>query len=242
MNSGLYSFTSSEELSIAATDYVFSLANQSISERGVFRIALAGGSTPRRLYEMLSSNSGRTNWSKWAVYFSDERIVPLTDGSSNFAMTKAALLSKVPISGDNTYVPNVALKDPQLIAEAYEKTIRDSTNEKLPAFDLILLGLGSDGHTASLFPGKTAADEKDRLVVASPPGVLPPPVDRVTFTPPLINAAKNVLFLVTGTDKAKAFKAAYEGTSLGDVKTVPASLVRPANGTLRWFVTREIME
>lgn len=242
MNCSLSSFVSSEELSIAAADYVINLANQGIDERGVFRVALAGGSTPRRLYEILSTDSKeRTDWSKWAVYFSDERIVPLTDNNSNYAMAKAALLSKVTINSDNVYVPDIALKDPKLIAEDYEKTIQRSTSEKLPAFDLILLGLGSDGHTASLFPGKPALDEKDRLVVASPPGVLPPPVDRITFTIPLINAAKNVLFLVAGKDKTEAFKAAYEHMPLGDEKTVPAALIQPTNGVLRWFVTQELI-
>lgn len=242
MNRRLSRFTSPEELSIAAADYVINLANQSIDEGRVFRVALAGGSTPRRLYEILSSaGKEQTDWSKWAIYFSDERIVPFTDNSSNYAMAEEALLSKVAIKSDNIYVPDTVLKDPQQVAEDYEKIIQHSTSEKLPAFDLILLGLGSDGHTASLFPGKPAVDEKDRLVAASSPGVLPPPVDRITFTLPLINAAKNVLLLVAGKDKTEAFKAAYEHTPLGDEKTVPAALVQPANGVLRWFVTREII-
>lgn len=242
MKSQLSVFASPEELGFAAADYVMGLANQSINERGVFRVALAGGSTPRRLYEILGGNAkDRTDWSSWAVYFSDERVVSLADNDSNYAMAKEALLSKVPIGDDTIYIPNVALKNPQLVAEDYEKTIRRSTSEKLPIFDLILLGLGSDGHTASLFPGKSAADEKDRLVAASSPGVLPPPVSRITFTLPLINAAKNVLFLVAGTDKAEAFRAAYKRVPLGDVKAVPASLVRPTSGVLHWFVTQEVI-
>lgn len=244
MTKQLFNFPSLETLSIAAADRLVSLANESIKARGVFRIALAGGSTPRHLYEIISSGTYRTqtDWSAWAVYFGDERIVPLTDNRSNYAMAEESLLTHVPISKGNIHPAPVSLGGGRSVAEEYECIIRDTTRSQsqVPQFDLILLGLGSDGHTASLFPGKPALQETQRLVVESTPGALPPPVDRVTFTLPLLNAARQIFFLATGRDKADAFRAAYEGVPLGDVEQVPAHLVHPDDGDVAWFVTKEL--
>jgi 6-phosphogluconolactonase len=241
----LSSYPSLKELSEAACNLLIELANKAIEDRGVFRIALAGGSTPQGVYKAMCSKKyiDKTDWSRWVVYMGDERIVPLTDERSNYAMANASLLAHVPIKKSNIYAPPVDLVDSSVIAAKYEATIRNSFNDSsnmTPKLDLILLGLGSDGHTASLFPGKAALRVQDRLVVGSKPGVLPPYVDRVTLTIPFINAARGVLFLASGEDKVNAFQAAYKNTPLGSMRRVPASLVRPKNGELRWFVTKEL--
>jgi len=245
MNKYLHAYASLEELSLAAGEQVIQYANEAIISRGIFRIALAGGSTPRGLYEVLSSKkySDQTDWASWVVYFGDERFVPLTDERSNYAMAKEALLDKVSLKKGNVYMPSVHLAGPAEVAMEYEAQIRRSfvgEGSSMPRLDLILLGLGSDGHTASLFPGKAATEAVNRLVVESTPGVLPPPVDRVTFTLPFINAARHVIFLASGKDKQEAFHATYHGTALGSVQQVPAYLVRPSRGTLDWFVTKEL--
>jgi 6-phosphogluconolactonase len=241
MKAGLLPFASLEELSLAAADRVIEYANQAIKERGVFNVALAGGSTPRGLYDVLSSSGyqPKTDWSCWRIYFGDERLVPLTDSQSNYAMAKKHLLDNVPISGEHIYVPSVHLLDARNVAVEYERTIKGNFGNasSIPRLDLILLGLGSDGHTASLFPEKPALEVMDQLVTFSAPGILPPPVDRITFTVSFINAARHILFLASGEDKSEAFKAAYYGTALGHIKQVPASMVNPKDGDVHWFVT-----
>jgi 6-phosphogluconolactonase len=240
----LHIYKSLDKLSVAAAGNIVNYANQAIVSRGVFRIALVGGSTPRDLYRVLSSKKyiNKTDWSKWVVYFSDERIVPLDDERSNYAMIKETLLNGQ-IKEENVYAVPVHIGEPARVAAQYEARIRNSfkeTSESPPRFDVVLLGLGSDGHTASLFPGKVTLKEGKRIVVESTPGVLPPSVDRVTFTLPLINAARQVMFLASGRDKSKSFQAAYYGVKLGD-SIAPAHLVQPTNGGIGWFVTEELM-
>lgn len=232
-------FADLDELSEAAASFVSDRSDAAISERGHFTIALAGGSTPRRLYEILASPAWakRISWGRWQVFFSDERLVELSDERSNFRMANETLLNQVPLPSKNVHSVPVDVTDSRKVAEQYEASIRRTFEQPdtVPRFDLILLGLGSDGHTASLFPGKPALTESQRLVVDSEPGVLPPPVPRITFTFSLINAAHSVLFLVAGEDKRKAFRAAILG-STGNADTVPAARVRPTDGTLDWYI------
>lgn len=221
------------------------LANASIKSRGVFRVALAGGSTPQHLYTLLGSDeyARQTDWTKWLVYLGDERLVPPTDNRSNYTIARP-FLTNAPISQDTIYLPTIHLDDASATAAEYERMIRESFSDKaseIPSLDLILLGLGSDGHTASLFPDKPALDVQDRLIVESTPGILPPAVDRITFTLPFINAAKHVIFLVSGSDKIEAFIAAYSGTPLGSVQQVPAYLVQPINGDVHWYITDNLV-
>jgi 6-phosphogluconolactonase len=217
------------ELSRAAADYIADLSGRAISSRGVFTIALTGGSTPKKLYELLAGENG-IDWSKWQVFFSDERFVPFSDERSNYNLAYTSLLSEVPISPDNVHAVDTQAGSPEAAAEAYESTVKSVLGGQ--NFDLILLGMGSDGHTASLFPGKPALDETQKLVTASAPGILPPPVDRVTFTYPLINAANQVAFLAAGADKAEMIKQALDG---GDI---PAAKVNPTSGELVWFIDK----
>ena len=242
----LQKFDEIGSLSLAAAKLVAERAAEASASRGRFNIALAGGSTPKRLYEILAGDTYRQSidWSSWHVYFGDERIVPLDDECSNYAMARKALLERVPIRSDQIYVPSVDAGSPAQVATAYEKVIRSSadTADETPRMDVVLLGLGSDGHTASLFPGKDALDDREHLITSSTPGVLPPPVDRITFTFPLINAARLVLFLAGGKDKAAAFRAAYHGESLGEVTQVPANRVAPQDGEVFWLVTNDMAE
>jgi 6-phosphogluconolactonase len=170
-------------------------------------------------------------------FWSDERHVPPDDPESNYRMAKESLLSKVPIPAANVF--RVAGENPDAVSAAaeYEQTLRKffaSGPREVPRFDLILLGLGPDGHTASLFPETTALAEKSRLVVANRVEKLK--TTRITFTLPLLNAARSIAFLVSGTDKAGILKEILEGNAPGE--KYPSKLVRPNDGDVIWFVDR----
>jgi 6-phosphogluconolactonase len=245
VNKSLYVYDSVDNLSSSAAAHIIQYANEVINSKGVFRIALAGGSTPKRLYTILSTEKYKTmtDWSAWIIYFSDERMVPLDDDLSNYAMAKVALLDRVTLKKGNVHIPAVRLNDAPRVALEYEEQIHRSfgkDNTSFPCMDLVLLGLGTDGHTASLFPDKPALLESRRLVVDSSPGVLPPLVNRITFTLPFINASHRVMFLVTGQDKTQAFDAAYHGSLQYFDDIIPAHKIQPKNGILEWYVTNEV--
>ena len=182
-------------------------------------IAFAGGSTPQRAYEMAARAGG--DWSEATAWFSDERCVPPDHPDSNFAMADAALFSR--LSEPPKVMRIEGELGPEVAAGAYEALVREHLGNE-PRFDLLLLGLGPDAHTASLFPGKPAVRETQRFVAPVPEAGMPPQVPRVTFTLPLINRAREVVFLVSGADKAKAVARAF-----GDERdpTAPAALVDP---------------
>jgi len=194
-----------------------------------FRLALAGGSTPRQLYELLTSSAFRDKipWSRLHFFWGDERMVPHDHPQSNYRMAQEALLKHVPVPRANIHpIPTQA--SPEEAAQAYENDLRQHFGRGLPGFDLILLGLGGDGHTASLFPGAVALQEKQRLAVAHRTGLKG--FDRVTLTLPVLNQAQRVFFLVVGEDKASALQAALAGGQL------PAQQVAPRKGELIWLV------
>jgi 6-phosphogluconolactonase len=237
-------FDTLDELSTAAAEEILRIAKSSTDERGSFRVALAGGSTARHLYQTLADTQYHswTNWAAWSVYWCDERLVPVSHPDSNYGMARKLLLAHVPIDEANIYPVPVSLGDGWLIADEYEHTLRETTGTPtngVPTLDLVLLGLGRDGHTASLFPGNPAVNETECLVVETAPGVLPPLVERITATLPLLNAARNIAILADGDDKAEAFRSAYHGVPLGEVAQVPAYLVRPDDGNVHWFITRD---
>lgn len=230
-----------DEIARRAADRFVSAAEAAAVERGRFAVALSGGSTPEKLHRMLASPeyTGKVAWEQVFVFFGDERIVPHDDPDSNYGMAKRTLLDHLPALPPGNVVPvSTDLAAAEDCASSYETALRDAFHEHngVPAFDLVLLGLGDDGHTASLFPGRPALSVTDRLVVASPPGVLPPPVDRVTLTFPVLNAARAVLFLVAGEKKAPALREVLSGRA--SVETHPAAGVRPASGTLTFLVDR----
>lgn len=230
--------TTPQELFAAAAEEVVRLANQAVAERGRFTIALSGGSTPKSLYNLLATNA-RTSlpWEHMYFFWSDERHVPPTDHDSNYRMADEAMLSKVPVPAGNVFRVPAENPDAALAAEEYESTLRKFFQLKpgqLAQFDLILLGLGPDGHTASLFPGTAGLQEKSRLVIAN--WVEKLKTHRLTFTLPLLNAARFVAFLVSGTDKAQVLRVVLEEKVPGE--QYPAKLVQPGEGKLIWFLDR----
>jgi 6-phosphogluconolactonase len=227
-----------QDLFQAAADEVIRDGKEAIAQRGKFTIALSGGSTPRSLYTLIAANANDSlPWDKVFFFWSDERHVPPTSTESNYRMADESLLSKVPIPATN--ILRVPAENPDAVAaaEAYDKTVRDffhvSAGE-IPRFDLVLLGVGPDGHTASLFPETTALQEKSRLVVAN--NVEKLKTERITFTLPLINAARAVAFLVSGGDKASVLHEVLEGK--GAAEKFPSKLIQPKDGKLIWFVDR----
>ena len=230
--------TTPQELFEAGAELVAHSAKEAVDERGRFTIALSGGSTPRSLYNLLATNA-RTSlpWDKMFFFFGDERHVPPTDNESNFKMADEAMLSKLPIPKQNIFRVPAENPDAAAAAAAYEQTIREFFALQpglFPVFDLILLGLGPDGHTASLFPGTEALLEKTRLVVSN--WVEKFSTDRITLTLPVLNAARTVAFLVSGTDKAPALQAVLQSDA--PAEQYPAKLIHPANGKLIWLVDR----
>ena len=217
-----------------SADFIAELAARAIRERGRFTIALSGGSTPRPIYDRLAAavTAERIDWSKVQIFFGDERCVPPDDSRSNYRMAREVLLDRVPLLADNIHRIRGEI-DPAQAALIYEQELhslfRTST---FPAFDLICLGMGDNGHTASLFPGTAALREKERWVVPQYVEVMT--TWRVTFTAPLINAARDIAFLVEGAGKAEMLWRVLEGPYQPDV--LPAQLIQPVRGQLHWLV------
>ena len=230
--------TTPQELFAAAADEVIRTANEAVTERGRFTIALSGGSTPKSLFHLLATNARTTlPWDRMFFFWGDERHVPPTDPDSNYRMADEAMLSKVPVAAGNVFRMAAENPDAADVALAYEKTLRkffQLAPAEVPRFDLILLGMGPDGHTASLFPGTAALQEKSRLVVANWVNKLK--TNRLSFTLPVLNAARCVTFLVSGTDKAGVLKTVLEEDVPGE--QYPAKLVQPKDGKLIWLVDR----
>ena len=213
-------------------------ANDAVAERGRFTIALSGGSTPKNLFNLLATNARTVlPWDRMFFFFGDERHVPPTDPESNYHMADESLLSKVPVPPGNVFRIAAENPDAAAAAAAYEKTLEKFfalQPGQFPVFDLILLGMGPDGHTASLFPGTAGLQEKSRLVIAN--WVEKFKTSRITLTLPVLNAARCVTFLVSGTDKAPALHAVLDSDAPGE--QYPSKLVRPTDGKLIWLVDR----
>jgi 6-phosphogluconolactonase len=211
-------------LAAAAAEWV---AGQCRGQR-VFRIAASGGKTPQFLYEALASSTFRSTieWQRWHVFFGDERAVPPDDERSNYRLLADTLLTKVRVPAQQVHRMEADRADLDGAAAAYSSLLESECGMP-PRLDLVLLGLGSDGHTASLFPDTPVLDVTDAWAAR---GHAPePPTDRLTLTLPAINTAKRVAFLVTGASKGDALRRVIDGT-------VPAARVRPAGGELWWFL------
>ena len=226
-----------DELSRKAAAQFVSLADAAISARGHFNVALSGGSTPRALYSLLASGefSAQLAWRQIHLYFGDERCVAPDHAESNYRMAKEALLAQIPIPRANVH-RMAGEKMPALAAAEYEAQLRQhfhSTEDAVPRFDLILLGLGEDGHTASLFPGSSALNENRRLVATTYVEKLN--AHRLTLTFPVINNAAQISFLVAGASKAVIVKELLTT----ETHDYPAARIAPENGQLTWFVTQD---
>lgn len=210
------------------------LTDLATAKDGDFTLCLSGGSTPKRLYERLAQTPYRQQfpWDRTHVWFGDERFVPPDDKESNYRMASVALLSQVPIPPDHVHRMDTTLPDPEDTAVAYDKALRSfygssSLDPQRPLFDVNLLGLGPDGHTASLIPGEPVLDERGKWVQAVAHGR---PEPRVTLTYPVLESSRILAFLVTGAEKSAILREVRSGTS-----TVPAARLR-TDGDVVWFV------
>jgi 6-phosphogluconolactonase len=228
-------FETTEALNKTAAEFIIELSKKSIAERGRFIISLSGGETPKKVYSLLSEPpfKDQIQWKKTFIFWGDERCVPFTDERNNGHQAKSILLDKVDIPLSNIHFIPVNLTPSQAAFE-YEKKIKNFFGEEPPRFDLVLLGLGENGHTASLFPGTKVIGEQSegiREVYVEEEKMF-----RVTMTAPLINEAYNILFLVTGENKADILKKILTTTYTPDI--YPAQLIKPVNGDLFWFADR----
>lgn len=223
-----------------AAEQCAKIAEEAVVRSGRFTVVLSGGSSPKLLYSVLAAEPYRTRlpWRRTTVFWGDERPVPPTHPDSNVGMARATLLDRVPIPPDRVHSMKAEREDLDAAAHEYQAeiagTFEVSPSGAPPAFDLILLGLGADGHTASLFPHTEAVRETMRWVLRNHVPKLR--TDRLTLTAPILNRGAIVLFLVTGADKAAALQGVLEGPA--DPERLPAQLIRPVAGRLVWLVDR----
>jgi len=224
-----------ETLSHEAARYVVRIATEAIATNRRFTIALSGGSTPKKLYGLLAEEPYRSqiNWAMVDIFWSDERCVPPESPDSNYLMAQQVLLSKIPIPANQIHRMPADQADADAASYAYTLEMQQTFGtDGVPSFDLLQLGMGPEGHTASLFPHQPSLHEQQRLVM--PVTVPKPPPPRLTFTPRLLNAATHVLFLATGAEKQDAVKAVLEGDFQPD--EYPAQIVQPTKGEVMWML------
>lgn len=222
-----------EELAEKAAARILEAAREAIGDHGNFTIALAGGSTPRPLYTLLAKSDA--DWKKWIFFFGDERDVPADDEQSNLRMAKETLFHAIPPEHRSVVAWPTGSGERASVAEAYAERLRrhfGSDSLVVPRFDLILLGMGSDGHTASLFPGTAALNETERLAVSNFVPKLN--VWRYTLTFPVINNASRIILLVSGSDKAATLRNVIRGERR--IEELPAQGIAPHHGELLWIV------
>lgn len=225
--------TTDEVLHNLAT-YFVTAAQQSIEEHGAFSVSLSGGSSPKKLYGLLAAAPyhEQVQWDKVYFFFGDERYVPETNPASNYQMVKKVLLEPLNIDAAQVFPVNTTLP-PKDAASQYMNDIKGYFKDAEPSFDLVLLGLGDNSHTASLFPYTPVLHEQEATIQAV--FLTDQQVYRITFTAPLINLAKRVAFLVYGESKAAAVFNILEGSH--EIETYPAQLIQP-NGELQWFLDK----
>lgn len=213
-----------------ATTYILQNGRRALRERGRFRLALCGGNTPRPVYEALAANPDKLDWSKVWITFGDERCVPPDDDQSNYRMAREAMLDALPIPEEQV-LRMAGEKPPAEAAAEYEQQLRDLASQAGQTWyehDLLLLGMGDDGHTASLFPGSTALGEQNRWVVEN--YVAKMESTRLTMTYPLINRGRQICFMVNGADKRRRFEQVISGD-----RQYPSARVAPLSGRVAWL-------
>lgn len=240
-------FETAPELYHVAAAYWRRLAQKAVEARGRFLLVLAGGSTPKPLYRLMAQPPYREDvpWSETYVFWGDERMVAPADPQSNYGQAREQLLANVPVPSEQIY-PIPGELAPEEAAAAYDRALAQlaadpsvtpaEAGQRWPRFDLVLLGLGRDGHTASLFPGSVANEREGPPARAVNVAYGERPADRVTLTPPVFNSARQILFLVTGEEKAAALAGVLEGEE--DPVRWPAQRIRPEEGRLTWLVDR----
>jgi 6-phosphogluconolactonase len=229
-------FPSAEAVAQGAAELFAHTCDTAVRERGRFYVALSGGSTPKRTFELLSSEPlrSRINWDHVHLFWGDERYVPHDDPNSNYRMTSEALLRHIPVPPANIHGVPTELSPPETAAAAYEADVRQTlgtSDSSIPRFDLVYLGVGTNGHTASLFPHSPVLKETSRLVVAD--FVAEVNSWRISMTAPLLNRGRTVAFLVAGREKASVLKQVMFGPR--NVENLPAQLISP-EGELLWLL------
>jgi 6-phosphogluconolactonase len=225
------------DLARTAAELFSVTADECVARKGQFFVAISGGTTPRLFHRMLVQEPyfSEIPWDRMHIFWVDERCVPENDAASNYGASKKDFLNRAPISKTQVY-PMPGRLSPEDGARKYQKTLMDFFHLKygqFPTFDLILLGTGKDGHTASLFPGQKTLDNKERLVISVKGG--DPDVSRLTMTFPVLNHAKRIIFMVSGKNKAGIVKTILEFPKA----KLPAQRIRPLNGTLTWLLDSE---
>jgi 6-phosphogluconolactonase len=225
-------FDTADDVLKALAEYFVIIANESIAKQGKFSVALSGGSSPKKLYELLASSfKDQLDWGKVYFFFGDERNVPQTDKDSNYLMVKTALFDPLQISPANIFSIDTSL-GPKAAAEKYEEEVEQFFDEGELSFDLVLLGLGDNSHTASLFPHTPILH--DRTPGVKEVFIEDQQVYRITLNAPLINEAQNIAFLVYGEGKAIAVHHVLEDDE--DIEEYPAQLIDPIVGDIQWFL------
>jgi 6-phosphogluconolactonase len=222
-------------LSLHAAQAAVTVIRNAVDEAGTCSVVLSGGSTPRVLYALFASRfRDEIPWTQVHLFWGDERYVPQADAQSNYHMAKETLLEHIPCPAANIHPMPTHAADPDAAARDYEATLRSHFPGAWPRFDLLILGLGSEGHTASIFPESPAVAERTRWVLA----VTAPaePAVRLTLTPPALSQSAHVFFLVAGSEKAGALSHVVSGTA--DPQIYPAAAIRTAEGTTTWWVDR----
>ncbi|WDF54286.1 6-phosphogluconolactonase [Mucilaginibacter sp. KACC 22063] len=232
-------FKDADELSVAAAQLFVQSAAEAISRHGKFTVALTGGSSPEKMHRLLTEEpyASQVDWSKVFVFWGDERWVPLDDDKSNAKMAFETLLNHVPIPKENIFVMWADGYQPKEYAAKYESFLKENLGDD-PRFDLIFLGMGDDGHTASLFPGQPVIDEKDKWVDVY--WLAPQDMYRITLTEPVLNDARKIVMLVFGTKKANALHEVLEGER--NPHLYPSQVLAPKNGEILWFVDEAATE
>jgi 6-phosphogluconolactonase len=238
----VYSFKTLKDASLALAERIVETARVAVEDHGRFTMALSGGKTPELLYTLLASEfAERLGWDSVYLFWGDERFVPHDHPDNNFRMVYHAWISKVPIPHKNIHRVPTETESPEEAARSYEQTLKEffnpSEEKSSPGFDVMLLGVGIDGHTASLFPGSRALTEKSRWVVSveAPPSVFPK--ERITLTLPLINSSREVLFFAFGEEKKNVLRAIFEEPEKAK-KVYPAAMVK-ARERILWYVEKK---
>ena len=231
-----------DQLSVSVADWMVQYINETLQKQDRFTLVLSGGSSPKKLNALLASDAykNKIDWSKVHIFFGDERFVPLNDERSNAKLAYDTLLNHVPVAAENIHIMQTENISPEDAAKAYEGILKKyfpealtSHNSQLTTFDLIFLGMGDDGHTLSLFPGKTAViHETEKLCTSL--WLESQHMHRITLTHPIVNNAAQIAFLATGSGKATVLKEVLKGDYNPDL--YPSQIIKPTTGELHWFV------